>query len=130
MHSSEDTVRLDKWLWAARFYKTRRLAVEAITNGKVSVNDERPKPARTVKTDDLLLLKRGPHQLEVRILELADKRGPAKVAQTLYEETPGSIARGEKLSLQLKTAAQQVTFDRKKPDQRNRDLSRKAKRGD
>ncbi|MBT5031878.1 MAG: hypothetical protein HOM55_06235 [Proteobacteria bacterium] len=130
MQPSEDAVRLDKWLWAARFYKTRRLAVVAITSGKVSVNDERPKPARTIKTNDLLLIKQGPHQLAVRILGLADKRGPAKVAQTLYEETADSIARGKKLSLQLKTAAQQVAFDRKKPDQRNRDLSRKSKRGE
>ena len=100
MQPSEDAVRLDKWLWAARFYKTRRLAVVAITSGKVSVNDERPKPARTIKTNDLLLIKQGPHQLAVRILGLADKRGPAKVAQTLYEETADSIARGKKLSLQ------------------------------
>ena len=121
---------MDKWLWTARFYKTRRLAVEAIKNGNIYVNDERSKPARMVKQEDLISISRTPHKVDVQVTALAEKRGPASFAQTLYQETIDSVARGQKLSLQLKTAAQQVRFDQKKPDQRNRELSRKAKRGE
>jgi ribosome-associated heat shock protein Hsp15 len=130
LQSSHHSIRLDKWLWAARFYKTRRLAVEAIKNGNIYVNGERSKPARMVKQEDLISISRAPHKVDVQVLALAEKRGPASFAQTLYQETIESIARGQKLSLQLKAAAQQVRFDQKKPDQRNRELSRKAKRGE
>ena len=130
MQSSHYSIRLDKWLWVARFYKTRRLAVEAIKNGKVRVNIERSKPARMVKQGDLIAIIRAPHQIDLQVMALAEKRGPASTAQTLYQETIKSIARGQKLTLQLKAAAQQVRADQKKPDQRNRGLSRKAKRGD
>jgi ribosome-associated heat shock protein Hsp15 len=128
--SSHHSVRLDKWLWAARFYKTRRLAVDAIQKGKVKINGEKSKPARMIKPEDLLSISQGPHHIDLTVTGMADKRGPARVAQTLYQETLESKIRGQKLSLQLKTAAQQVIFDQKKPDQRNRGLSRKAKRGD
>jgi ribosome-associated heat shock protein Hsp15 len=130
LQSSNYSIRLDKWLWAARFYKTRRLAVEAIKNGKVRVNSERSKPARMVKQGNFISIIRAPHQIDLQVMALAEKRGPASTAQTLYQETINSIARGQKLTLQLKAAAQQVRFDQKKPDQRNRGLSRKAKRGD
>jgi ribosome-associated heat shock protein Hsp15 len=80
--------------------------------------------------EDLISISRAPHKVDVQVAALAEKRGPASFAQTLYQETIESIARGQKLSLQLKAAAQQVRFDQKKPDQRNRDLSRKAKRGE
>lgn len=89
-------MRLDKWLWAARFYKTRSLATDAIAGGLVRVEDERIKPARIVRIGDRidLTLADGPRTVIVR--ELSDARGPAPVARLLYEETPDSLAAREK----------------------------------
>lgn len=88
-----DSVRLDKWLWAARFFKTRSLATDAVDGGKVRVNDERVKPARAVKPGDLLDIDNGSTRWEVVVQMLSDKRGSAAIAQTLYHETEDSIAR-------------------------------------
>lgn len=85
-------VRLDKWLWAARFFKTRSLATDAIEGGKIRLNEERPKPAKEVKLGDRLHIKIGPVEYEVFVRALSDKRGPAPEARLLYEETPKSIA--------------------------------------
>jgi len=93
--AADDTssaVRLDKWLWAARFFKTRSLAGDAIEGGHVQVNGDRGKPARALKPGDLLRIQTPGGRFEVRVLVLSDKRGPAAVAQTLYEETPESAA--------------------------------------
>jgi ribosome-associated heat shock protein Hsp15 len=86
-------VRLDKWLWAARFYKTRSLASAAIEAGKVKVRSERVKPARAVRIGDRLLLARGDDVAEVVVRQLSSARGPAAVAQLLYDETEASRAR-------------------------------------
>lgn len=86
-------VRLDKWLWAARFFRTRSLATEAVTGGHVHVNGERPKPARALHAGDVLEISRGSERLEVTVRALSETRGPASVAQTLYEETDASRAR-------------------------------------
>lgn len=86
-------VRLDEWLWAARFYKTRSTATEAIEGGHVQVNGQRPKPARGLRIGDLVRLTLPQHHIEVVVRGLSDRRGPAPVAQTLYEETPESHAR-------------------------------------
>ncbi|HEY9102489.1 RNA-binding S4 domain-containing protein [Chitinimonas sp.] len=83
-------VRLDKWLWAARFFKTRSLAGEAIGAGHVAVNGERAKPARQLRCGDLLRIRTTGDEFEVHVRGLSEKRGPASVAQTLYEETAGS----------------------------------------
>ena len=90
-----DRLRLDKWLWAARLFKTRALAAEAADLGRVSVNGQPAKPARELKTGDLLLLRQGPVQRELRVLGLSATRGPAPIAQALYAETPESIAARE-----------------------------------
>ena len=87
-----DTVRLDKWLWAARFYKTRALALEAVNGGKVSLNGERAKPAKILKTGDELSIRQSPFERHITVRSLSAQRGPAVVAQTLYEETPESTA--------------------------------------
>jgi ribosome-associated heat shock protein Hsp15 len=87
-----ERVRIDKWLWAARFFKTRGLATEAVTGGHVHVNGERVKPARDVKAGDRLEIRRGETRFTVVITTLADRRGPATAAAELYEETPESIA--------------------------------------
>ncbi len=90
-----DRLRLDKWLWAARLYKTRALAAEEAGLGRVSVNGQAAKPAREVKPGDLLLIRQGPVQRELQVLGLSAVRGPAPVAQALYAETPQSLAARE-----------------------------------
>ncbi|SEL57920.1 ribosome-associated heat shock protein Hsp15 [Roseateles sp. YR242] len=89
-------LRLDKWLWAARFYKTRAIAVEEIGKGRVTINGQLAKASRDVRIGDLIRLRQGPVEREVRVLDLSSMRGPAPVAQTLYAETPDSIAAREK----------------------------------
>lgn len=88
-----DNVRIDKWLWAARFFKTRSLATDAVDNGKVRLDGERIKPARAVKLGNLLLIDNGADVWEVTVLGISDKRGSAPVARLLYEETEASVAR-------------------------------------
>ena len=83
-------LRVDQWLWAARFFKTRSLAKQAIDGGRIDVNDAGCKPAKAVHVGDMLRISRGEERLEVEILGLSDKRGPASVAQTLYRETDAS----------------------------------------
>ncbi|RCX07283.1 ribosomal 50S subunit-recycling heat shock protein [Extensimonas vulgaris] len=85
-------MRLDKWLWCARFYKTRGLAVEEIHKGRISVNGQPAKPAREVRPGDAVLLRQGPVVREVMVRALSNQRGPAAVAQQLYEETAQSLA--------------------------------------
>lgn len=99
-------MRLDKWLWAARFFKTRTLAVEAITGGRVSVNDERVKPAKEVKVGDRLSIRRPPFEHVVVVRELSDKRGSATVAAALFEETEESRARRAVLAAEMKSLPQ------------------------
>jgi ribosome-associated heat shock protein Hsp15 len=90
---SEDIrVRLDKWLWAARFYKTRALAADEIGRGRVAVNGQAAKSSRELRVGDTLELRQGPVHRTVRVRGLSTARGPAPVAQALYEETPESIA--------------------------------------
>ena len=98
-------VRVDKWLWAARFFKTRSIAVDAITGGKVAVNGEGVKPAREVKVGDAVKLRLGPYEHEVMVRGLSEQRGPAAQAMLLYEETAESKQTREKLAWTLKHAA-------------------------
>ncbi|CAG0908346.1 unnamed protein product [Cyprideis torosa] len=91
----DEKVRIDKWLWAARFFKTRSIASEAVSGGKVHINDLRVKPARAVNVGDRLTILRGLDRYEIDVLALSDKRGPAKVAVTLYQETEESIKKRE-----------------------------------
>lgn len=93
-----DEVRIDKWLWAARFYKTRALAQGAIEKGRVSIDGQRVKPARVVRIGDTIGLRTGDHDRIVVVRGLSAVRGPAPVAQALYEETAESIARRERLA--------------------------------
>jgi ribosome-associated heat shock protein Hsp15 len=99
---SEGTVRLDKWLWASRFFKTRGLALAAIEAGRVSVNGERAKPSRHLRPGDALAIRRPPFEHHVVVRALSDKRGPASEAQKLYDETAESRARRELLAAELK----------------------------
>lgn len=88
-------VRLDKWLWAARFFKTRSLAAAAVQGGKVHVRDERAKPARAVRVGDELRIRRGPYEWVVTVKGLSARRGPATEAALLYEETRESVRNRE-----------------------------------
>src|SRR6476661_6856204 len=90
-----DNVRIDKWLWAARFFKTRSLAADAVERGRIKIGGENVKPARSVKVNDRILIDNGSSRWEVVVLGLFDKRGPAPVAQALYRETEDSIAKRE-----------------------------------
>lgn len=83
-------VRIDKWLWAARFFKTRSLAKKNVEQGKIKVNGQRCKPARTIDIGDQISIKKSQAKWVVDVLELSEQRGPAKVAQTLYQETAAS----------------------------------------
>ena len=103
MIAGAGTLRLDKFLWAARFFKTRSLAAEAIEAGRVSVNGERAKASKTVKPGDALSIRRPPWEHHVTVRALADKRGSASVAQALYEETAESRAKREALAAELKS---------------------------
>ena len=100
----DDKVRIDKWLWAARFFKTRALASDAVNGGKVHLNGQRIKASRAVKINDLYEIHRGFERISVVVNELSDRREPAKVAQTLYTETDSSISRREKEAEQRKMA--------------------------
>lgn len=88
-----DAVRIDKWLWAARFFKTRSLAQAAVRGGHVAINGQGCKPARSVARGDRLRITRGETVFEIEVRELSDRRGPAPQARQLYEETEGSRQR-------------------------------------
>ena len=120
-------LRLDKWLWAARFFKTRPLAVDAIADGKVLLNETRSKPARTVQVGDILSIRQGPYQFVLEVLALCDKRGPSLQAQKLYRETEESRKRREALAVELK-AQVQSTAHKGRPGKKNRRDIKRYKR--
>lgn len=93
MSDTAERVRIDKWLWAARFFKTRSLATQAVEGGKVRWNGERTKPSRDLKVGDRVLVQLGEYEWDIEVRRLATQRGPATIARTLYEETEQSSAR-------------------------------------
>ena len=113
-------VRLDKWLWAARFFKTRSLATEAVDGGKVQVNGDRVKPAKPVRPGDEIRLRLGPYEHVLRVLGTAERRGPASVAATLYEETEASRIARERLHWQLTAAAPALDPEKGRPTKKDR----------
>jgi len=117
-----DSVRIDKWLWAARFFKTRSMATDAVDGGKVRLNGERIKPARGVKPGDTLEIDNGSTEWEVVVKDLADKRGSATIAQTLYEETENSIAAREKKAEQRRFFREPGESIKGRPTKRDRRL--------
>ncbi|MGK5069955.1 RNA-binding S4 domain-containing protein [Janthinobacterium sp. RT4P48] len=118
--SEMTTVRLDKWLWAARFFKTRSLASEAVDTGKVKVGGERVKPARSLRVGDELAIDNGAEVWEVAVLGLSDKRGAAPVARLLYAETPASIVRREQLAEERKLFREPGSTIKGRPTKRDR----------
>ena len=126
-----DHVRIDKWLWAARFFKTRSAATEAVLRGRVQLNGTRVKPAREVRVADTLEIRRGLMQWTVVVAGLAERRGSAEVAAGLYDETPESAAAREQRALDLRLV-RHLGEDRgvrpTKQDRRRLDALRRAKR--
>ena len=102
IEETNEPMRIDKWLWAARFFKTRSLAGDAVTGGKIDVNGARAKPSRIMRLGDKLSIRHGPYEWKVVVKGLAKLRGPAPEAQLLYEETEESIRKREMASAQLK----------------------------
>jgi ribosome-associated heat shock protein Hsp15 len=113
-------MRIDKWLWAARFFKTRSLAAQAVDSGKVYLNGERCKPAREIRVGDALRVRAGEAEWEAAVRGLSDKRGPASVAQTLYEETAESRARREEQAALRKLTREPARDIKGRPTKRNR----------
>ena len=118
------SVRLDLWLWAARFYKTRSLAKQAIDTGKVDVGGQRAKPSRTVRVGDAMRIARGDETFDIEVLGLSDQRGSAKIAQTLYVESEVSKARRLETLATLRAARAGYQAPETKPDKRARRLIR------
>jgi len=115
-------IRLDKWLWAARFYKTRAVAKHMIDGGKVFYNGQRTKSSKSVVVGDIIKIRQGFDEKEVKVMALADKRREATFAQTLYQETEGSVTRWEKNALARKQGMLLSPTSDKKPDKKQRRL--------
>lgn len=113
-------VRLDKWLWAARFYKTRTQAMEAINGGHVRLNGQRTKPGAPLQIGDQIIVRKQSLIFELTVRELSQRRGPASVAQQLYSEEAESIARREAQQAAQKEQARLNPHPKRKPDKRER----------
>ncbi len=118
------TVRIDVWLWAARFFRTRSLAKQAVAHGKVDVGGQRAKPSRPVRAGDAVVVVRGEERFEVEVLATSDARGPASVAQALYAESEASRLARETRRAELRAARAGYRPPQGKPDKRARRLIR------
>jgi ribosome-associated heat shock protein Hsp15 len=126
-----ERVRIDKWLWAARFFKTRGAATEAVLGGRVQVNGQSVKPAKDVHVDDTVDIRVGQQQFSVVVTGIADKRGSATVAATLYQETPESAETRQRLALERKLShplGADLGARPTKQDRRRIDALRRAQR--
>ena len=129
MEQNNDALRLDKWLWAARFFKTRALATEAVTGGKVQLNGDRAKPSRLVRSGDNVTVRRGPLEWSVTVQHVSTRRGPASFAQTLYEESEASETKRQAIIDQLKLERPPEYDEGGRPSKRDRRiLERYSKR--
>ena len=130
MSEQEEPIRIDKWLWAARFFKTRSLAAEAVSGGKVEINGDRAKPSRIVRPGDKLCVRRGPYEWIVVVKELSRLRGPAPQAQLLYDETEESMRHRQAIAAQLQLERPPEFDAPGRPTKRDRRaISRFTKRG-
>jgi ribosome-associated heat shock protein Hsp15 len=128
---SSPRVRLDKWLWAARFFKTRALAAQAVDSGKVRVNGERAKRARPIGPGDALSVRLGPYEHQVVVRAVSERRGTSTAALALYEETEESKVQRDRVAFQLKVGATIVISERReRPTKRDRRRLEKFKRGE
>lgn len=120
--NDDKPVRIDKWLWAARFYKTRTLAASAINNGRIKLNGARIKPSKQVKISDTLVIQSNPFTWDIQVISLAERRVSAVLAKTLYEESTESLNEREKLTATLKLEKkQQIPIPKGRPTKRDRE---------
>ena len=110
MSTEDKRIRIDKWLWAARFYKTRAMAAAAVSGGKIDLNGDHTKPAKAVKAGDRMALRIGAYEWDITIVALSDRRGPATEAQKLYNETQRSQEARREKAVQLKAERQSLPF--------------------
>ena len=132
MTDASDTkngVRLDKWLWAARFYKTRALAAEAAAGGKVEVNGRAVKRSRVLEVGDRIRIRQPPFEHLIVVRLLSERRGPAAEAATLYEETPASREARDRLAVQLRAERQMYIPAKGRPTKKDRRDLAKLKDG-
>ena len=115
-----NTTRLDKWLWAARFFKTRSLATHAVDLGRVIQNEQRVKPAHDVKLGDLLEIHHGEQTWQVKVIRILEVRGSATVAQTMYEETDASLLQRQKAADDRKYFREPTAHIQGRPTKRDR----------
>jgi ribosome-associated heat shock protein Hsp15 len=115
-----DQVRVDKWLWAARFFKTRSQATEAVGGGKIEVNGDTAKPSKVVKAGDSIRIRLGPVEYRVIVRGIGQRRGSAADAQKLYEETDASRAERERVAAQRRFASPPVYEDKGRPSKKDR----------
>jgi ribosome-associated heat shock protein Hsp15 len=121
LSTEEKRIRLDKWLWAARFYKTRAMAAAAVSGGKIDLNGDHTKPAKAVKAGDLMALRIGAYEWDITVVTLSDRRGPASEAQKLYVETQQSQETRQEKAVQLKAERQSVPgFAKGRPTKKER----------
>ena len=123
-NSTRDKVRIDRWLWAARFFKTRSQAAQAVSGGHVQINGVRQKPSHQIACGDELRIRRGEDEFVVIVLGLAEKRGSASVARLLYEETAASLAAREAAREQRRLLASDQSAPPRRPSKRDRRLIR------
>jgi len=115
-----DTIRIDKWLWAARFFKARSTASEAVSGGKVHLNNTRVKPGRALKVGDCLSIQRGLEYFEIEVLGINEKRRPAKEAVLLYRESDESKAKRQEMEATRKLEASSRPMPARRPGKRDR----------
>lgn len=124
----DETVRLDRWLWACRFFKTRALAVQAIDGGRVQVGGHRVKRAKAIRVGDRIRIRQGPFEYQIVVRALSDRRGPASVAAELYDETPEGRAARARLADRLKSAPPPLFDDKGRPSKKERRALERFKR--
>jgi len=127
---TEGQQRLDKWLWASRFYKTRSLAAEAVSGGKVHLNGDRVKPSRNLKVGDQLVITRGQFEFHVTVEGLNKHRRPATEAQMLYKESQESIEKRKSLAESIKILNANTPYTEKRPSKKQRRQIVRFKRAD
>ena len=117
---SECPCRIDKWLWAARFFKTRSLAADAVTGGKIALNGDRPKPSRIIRPGDCLNIRRGAYEWSIIVKGTTNYRGPASHAAALYEETEKSKTKRQTAMAQLKLERPADFYSLRRPSKKDR----------
>lgn len=123
-----EKVRLDTWLWAARFFKTRALAAQAIDGGKIKLNGERPKRSKTLAPGDEIRVRKDPYDFQIVVRGLSGRRGPATEARALYQETAESVAAREVLAAQLKLRTVPVYHGKGRPTKKDRRAIERVRR--